>query len=103
MKGLLSRHAREQRDVDAVANEADISVVAADPQQGKSQLNHLWRAHTIDDRIELVLTGRLLQLLADIFSRLALDTDDVVGPIVLCIREFVRIAGVRDDCRASGE
>ena len=103
MKGLLSRHAREQRDVDAVANEADISVVAADPQQGKSQLNHLWRANTINDRIELVLIGCLLQFFADIVGRLALDTDDVVGAIFLCNREFVRIAGECDDGRASAE
>ena len=103
MKGLLSRHSREQRDVDAIADEADIRVVATDPQQCKSHLHHLWRANTINDRIELVLIGCLLQFFADIVGRLALDTDDVVGAIFLCNREFVRIAGECDDGRASAE
>src|SRR5215471_13231430 len=32
MKGLLARHPREQRDVNAIADEADIGIVTADPQ-----------------------------------------------------------------------
>src|SRR5215813_2016588 len=103
MKGLLARHARKERDVDAIADEADIGVVTADRQQRKSQLHHLWRAHAIDDRIELVLSRGLLQLLADIASSLALDLDDVVGAIFLRDRKFVRIARERDDGRAGAE
>src|SRR5262245_60756902 len=33
MKGLLARHPREERDVNAIADEPDIGVVTADRQQ----------------------------------------------------------------------
>src|SRR5215468_6797384 len=62
MKRLLARHPREQRDVDAVANEADIGIVTADRQQSEAQLHHLRCARAVNDRIELILTRGLLEL-----------------------------------------
>src|SRR5262249_31761074 len=44
VKSLLARHPREERDVNAIADETNIGVVTADPQQGEAQLHHLRRA-----------------------------------------------------------
>src|SRR5262249_3565461 len=96
MKRLLARHPRDQRDVDAIGNEADIGIVTADRQQSEAQLHHLRCAGAVDDRIELVLARGLLELLADIACRLALDIDEVVSTILLCDCKLARIAGERD-------
>src|SRR5262245_63789140 len=96
MKRLLARHPREQRDVDAIANEADIGIVTADRQQSEAQLHHLRCAGAVDDRIELVLARGLLELLADIACRFPLDIDEVVSTILLRDWKLARIAGERD-------
>ena len=73
--------------------------MAADRQQAECQLHHLRRARAVDDRVEVTLPRRLAELLRNIRRRLALDADDVIGPVFLGDGELVGIASESDDCR----
>ena len=89
VKGLFTRNPREQRDIDAIADQPHIDIVAADRQQVERQLQRLRGARTVDDRIEFTLTRSVAEFLADVGRGLALDADDVVGSILLRDGEFL--------------
>src|SRR5262252_9698007 len=101
MKGLFARNPREQRDVDAVADEPHIDIMAADRQQAESQLHHLGGARAVDDSVEVTLARGLAELLRNICRRLALDADNVIGPVFLGDDEIVWIAVESDNRRAA--
>src|SRR5262249_39433789 len=49
VKGLFARNPWEQRDVDAVANQPHIDIVAANREQAEGQLHHLGSTRAVDD------------------------------------------------------
>src|SRR6516162_3045411 len=100
MKSLFARNPREQWDVDAVAHEPHIDIVAADRQQTESQLHHLRGARAVDDSVEVTLARGLTELLRNICRRLALDADNGIGPVFLGDVEIVDIA-VESDNRST--
>src|SRR5262249_57943507 len=77
--------------------------VPADSQQAESHLHHLWSAHCIYDGIEIALTCGLDELRGNLLGGLIPDVNDVIGPVVLGHREFVGVAGERDDPSAASE
>src|SRR5262245_65839254 len=66
--------------------------MAADRQQAESQLHHLRGTRAVDDSVEVTLPRGLAELLRNICRRLALDADNVIGPVFLGDGEIVGIA-----------
>src|SRR5215467_10953436 len=64
VQSLFTRNPRKQRDVDAIADQSHIAIVAAGREQAESQLYHLRRTRAVDDGIEVTLARRLAELLA---------------------------------------
>jgi len=75
--------------------------MAADRQQAEPQLHHLRGTRAVDDSVEVTLPRRLAELLGNIRRRLALDADNVIGPVFLGDGEIVGIAVESGDRRAT--
>src|SRR5499425_1695068 len=103
VQSLFTRNPRKQRDVDAIADQSHIAIVAAGREQAESQLYHLRRTRAVDDGIEVTLSRRLAELLAKIGPGFALDVDDVIDPVVLRDGELVGVAGESDDRRPAAK
>src|SRR5262249_42198381 len=103
VEGLFARDARKQRDVDAVADQSDINVVAANRQQVERQPHHLSGAGAVDDSVEVGSSRGLAELLADVGGRLTLVDDDVVGPVFLRDGEVIEVAVESDHRSAASE
>src|SRR5262245_13007787 len=101
VKGLFARNPRKQRDIDAVADQPHINIVAARRQQLERQLHHLRSTRAIDDRIEFALTRGVPEFLADVSRRLVFDADDMIGPVLLCDDELLGTTGKCDHGRAA--
>src|SRR5262249_50199030 len=93
---LFARNSREQRDIDAVPDQSHIDIVTADCQEVERQLQNLWSACAIDDRIEVTLPRATTERLTDVGRGFAFDVDHVIGPVVFRDRESVGIASERD-------
>src|SRR5262245_47805056 len=103
VEGLFARNSREQRDLEAVADQSHIDVVTADRQEVERQLQNLWRTCAIDDRIEVTLPRDSTEFLTDVGRRFAFDVDDVIGPVLFRDGELVGIASERDHLRTAPE
>src|SRR5215469_16018611 len=75
--------------------------MAADRQQAESQLHHLRGTRAVDDSVEVTLPRGLAKLLRNICRRLALDADNVIGPVFLGNGEIVGIAVESGNRRAA--
>src|SRR5215472_15368780 len=75
--------------------------MAANRQQAEPQLHHLRSARAVDDSVEVTLPRGLAELLGNIRRRLALDADNVIGPVFLGDGEIVGIAVESGDRRAT--
>src|SRR5215472_6712335 len=71
--------------------------MAADRQQAESQLHHLRGTRAVDDSVEVALARGPAEFLGNICGRLALDADDVIGPVFLGEGEIVGIAVESDN------
>ena len=103
VEGLFARHSREQRDIEAVADQSHIDIVTADRQEGERQLQNLWSTCAIDDRIEFTLPCASTEFLTDVGRGLAFDVDEVIGPVLFRDGELVGIASKRDHLRTAPE
>src|SRR5262249_25989085 len=103
VEGLFARNSWEQRDIEAIADQSHIDIVAADRQEVERQLQNLWSTCAIDDRIEFTLTRGIAEFLTDVGRGFALDVDDVIGPVLLRDGEFVGIASKCDHLRTAPE
>src|SRR6516165_2449274 len=103
VEGLFARNAREQRDVEAVADEPHIDIVTADRQEFERLLQNPWSPCAIDDRIEVTLPRGNTEFLTDVGRGSALDVNYVIGPILFRDRELVEIASKRDHLGAAPE
>ena len=77
--------------------------MAADRQQAESQLHHLRGTRAVDDSVEITLPRGLAEFLRNICRRLALDADDVIGPVFLGDGEIVGIAVESHNRRAASK
>src|SRR5262249_33295700 len=75
--------------------------MAADRQQAEPQLHHLRGTRAVDDSVQVTLPRGLAELLRNICRRLALDADNVIGPVFLGDDEIVGIAVESDNRRAA--
>src|SRR5262249_50537785 len=75
--------------------------MAADRQQAEPQLHHLRGTRAVDDSIEVTLPRGLAELFRNICRRLALDADNVIGPVFLGNGEIVGIAVESGNRRAA--
>src|SRR5262244_2999161 len=75
--------------------------MAADRQQAEPQLHHLRGTRAVDDSVEVTLPRGLAELLGNIRRRLALDADNVIGPVFFGDGEIVGIAVESGDRRAA--
>src|SRR5262245_45289570 len=96
MMGLLARYPRKQRDVESIADEPHVDIVAADRQETEPELQYLGRSGAVDDRIEIACPSGILEVLADVGRRLVFDADDVIGAILLGDGELGGIASEGD-------
>src|SRR5262245_30447511 len=103
VEGLFARDSREQRDIDAVADQSHIDIVTADRQEVEPQLQYARSPRAIDDRIEVTLPSASIEFLTDVGRGFALDVDDLIGPILFRDRELVGIARERDHFRTAPE
>src|SRR5262245_57701323 len=103
VEGLFARNAREQRDIESVADQSHIDIVTADRQEGERQLQNLRGTCAIDDRIDVSLPRAGTELLTDVGRGFAFDVDDVIGPVLFRDGELVGIARERDHLRTAPE
>src|SRR5215831_11181902 len=103
VEGLLARNPREKRDVYAVADQPYVDIVAANRQQAECELHHLGCTSAVDDGVKVTLAGGLAQFLGDIGRGLALDVDEVIGPVFLRDGKLVGITGESDDRRTASK
>src|SRR5262249_7922747 len=103
VENLFARYPREEWDVDPVADQTHVGVLAADRQQAECQLDHLLGAGAVDDRVEVGLPRSTLELGGHIGRGLAPAVDDVVGPVFLSDRELLRVSSDRDYLRTATE
>src|SRR6516162_9243469 len=66
VEGLFARNSREQRDIDAVPDQSNIDIVPADRQEVERQLQNLWGARAIDDRVDVSLPRGGTEFLTDV-------------------------------------
>lgn len=83
MERLFLGDAREQRYVDAIADQADIDVMPADREQAECQLQHGRCAGTVDNRVDVGLAGESGEPLCQILRAFALDADRVIDAELL--------------------
>src|SRR5262252_7668866 len=92
VENLFARHPGEEWNVDPVANQAHVGVLAADRQQAECQLDHFLGAGAVYDRVEVGLPRSVLELGGHIGCGLAPGANDVVGPVFLSDRELRRVS-----------
>src|SRR5262249_1083297 len=103
VENLFARHPGEEWNVDPVADQAHVGVLAADRQQAECQLDHLLGAGAVYDRVEVGLARSVLELPAHTGPRLAPGANDVVGPVFLGDCELRRVSSDRDYLRPATE
>src|SRR5262245_8388568 len=103
MESLLAVYSRQERHIQPIPDQANVGVVATDRQETEAELKHLRSSGAVDNRVKVGLPGSLFEFLRDIRRRLALDGDDMIGAVLLCNCELVRIAGECDNFGSAAE
>src|SRR5262249_43902852 len=96
VENLFTRHPRKKWNVDPVADQTHVGVVAADRQQAECQFDHFLGAGAVYDRVEVGLARSGLELGGHIGRGLAPGANDVVGTVFLGDRELLRVSSDRD-------
>src|SRR5262245_54650978 len=102
-ENLFARHPREEWNIDPVADQTHVDVLAANRQQAERQLDHRLGAGAVDDRVEVGLARSVLELGGHSGGGFAPGANDVVGPVFLGDRELLRISSDRDYLRTATE